>query len=90
MVISNKRIGVIALLGVIPLLIPLIAMLFTEEVNWTFFDFTIAVLLLIALGLIIEFVRKTVKKTFLRRGLIIFCAATFTLFWVELAVGIFN
>ena len=90
MVISNKRIGVIMLLGITPLLIPLIAMQFTDEVNWTFFDFSIAALLLMVLGLVIELVRTTVKESFLRGALIVFCGAIFALLWAELAVGIFN
>ena len=43
------------------LLVPLIAMQFTEEVNWSVFDFMIMGTLLFALGATLEYVRAHVK-----------------------------
>lgn len=71
------------------LLIPLVAMQFTHEVNWTLLDFVAAGVLLLGTGLLCELVLRKVKTTRLR---IILCAAILLLLfiiWIELAVGIF-
>jgi len=87
---KNKRLVIIPSVVMFPLLVPLIAMQFTSEVNWTFFDFIVAAFLLfiaaMAVGLII---RKVKDKTYR----IIFSAvvlALFLLIWAEIAVGIFG
>jgi len=87
---KNKRLVIIPSVVVFPLLVPLIAMQFTSEVNWTLFDFIVAAFLLfiaaMAVGLII---RKVKDKTYR----IIFSAvvlALFLLIWAEIAVGIFG
>ena len=70
------------------LLIPWIAMKFTDEVKWNWFDFLVAGTLLLGTGLICEVVLRTVKKIQYR---IAICAVIlFLLFivWAELAVGI--
>ncbi len=85
-----KRLVIIPSVVMFPLLVPLIAMQFTSEVNWTLFDFIVAAFLLfiaaMAVGLII---RKVKDKTYR----IIFSAvvlALFLLIWAEIAVGIFG
>ncbi|HKL33968.1 MAG TPA: hypothetical protein VJ919_15610 [Tangfeifania sp.] len=87
---KNKRLVIIPSVVMFPLLVPLIAMQFTSEVNWTLFDFIVAAFLLfiaaMAVGLII---RKVKDKTYR----IIFSAvvlALFLLIWAEIAVGIFG
>jgi len=63
-------------------------MQFTNEVNWTGFDFIVAGILLTGTGLVIELVLRKVKS---RRMRIIVCLVVlFILFlvWAELAVGI--
>jgi Kef-type K+ transport system membrane component KefB len=72
------------------LLIPLIAMQFTDEVNWTPSDFITAGLLLLSTALMCEFVMRKVNKTKHRTSLLIFILIVFLLIWVELAVGIFG
>lgn len=70
------------------LLIPWIAMKFTDEVKWNWFDFLVAGTLLLGTGLMCEVVLRTVKKIQYR---IAICAVIlFLLFivWAELAVGI--
>lgn len=70
------------------LLIPWIAMKFTDEVKWNWFDFLVAGTLLLGTGLICELVLRTVKKIQYR---IAICAVIlFLLFivWAELAVGL--
>ena len=87
---ENKRLIGIVLTVVVLLLIPLIAMQFTNEVNWTFFDFAVAGVLLLGTGFICELVIRKVKKTNHR---IILCGVILVallLIWIELAVGIFG
>lgn len=87
---KNKRL--IIMLGsiVLLLLIPLIAMQFTNEVDWGIFDFIIMGILLFATAVLCELVLRTVKKTGKR---LIICGVTLLalfLIWAELAVGIFG
>ncbi len=89
-VTKNKRLIAIVLTVAFLLLIPLIAMQFTDEVKWTLADFIVMGSLLLGTGLLCEFVIRNVK-TFSRRFAI--CAAillVFVLIWLELAVGIFG
>lgn len=75
---------------VLLLLIPLIGMQFTSEINWSLSDFIAMGILLLGLGFTCEFVfRKITNKTY-KLGLIALIAIVFLLIWVELAVGIFN
>ncbi|MBB1194440.1 hypothetical protein DNC80_12285 [Flavobacterium sp. SOK18b] len=88
--IENKRAIGIVLTVVLILLIPLIAMQFTNEVNWTLSDFVVAGVLLLGTGFICEFVMRKIKKT---RHRIILCGVillALLLFWIELAVGLFG
>jgi len=90
MIIQNKRLVVIVLVALLLLLIPLIAMQFTQEVKWTGLDFIAAAVLLLGTGLACELVLRRVKTTRLR---IAICAALLLLLlfiWAELAVGIFG
>lgn len=87
---QKKRLMVIILVVSFLLLIPFIAMQFTNEVNWSLFDFTAATILLVSGGLLCELVFIKVKKN---KHRIILCFALLLLFllvWVELAVGIFG
>ena len=87
---QNKRHLIIMLLVAILLLIPLIAMQFTDEVNWTLFDSVVAGALLLGTGLMCELVIRKVDKIKYR---IVICVALLfglLLIWAELAVGIFG
>ena len=90
MVLQNKRLFSIVILVAILLLIPLIAMQFSDEVNWKLADFVIAGVLLFGTGLICEFVMRKVKKKENRIALIVVIIALLLLIWAELAVGIFG
>lgn len=72
------------------LLIPLIAMQFSNQVDWTAFDFLVAAILLFGTGLAIEFTIRTVSNP--KNRLIAIGAILIILFlvWAELAVGIFG
>ena len=90
MTIQNKRLIGILLAVAFILLIPLIAMQFTDEVDWKLFDFVIMGVLLLGTGLLCELVIRNVKK--LEHRILICGAILVALFlvWAELAVGIFG
>ena len=90
MIMQNKRLSIILLTVALLLLMPIIAMQFTNEVNWNVFDFIAAGVLLLGTGLLCELVIRKVKKP---RHRIVLCLAillALLLFWTELAVGIFG
>ena len=90
MIKQNKRLIGIVLTVAILLLIPLIAMQFTSEVDWTGSDFIIMGILLLGTGLLCELVMRKVKKPEYRFVLIAVILGAFFLIWAELAVGIFG
>ena len=72
------------------LLIPLIGMAITDEINWSLFDFIIMGSLLIFLSIGINFVSnrtKNLKNRYLYIGILVLI---FTFIWAELALGIFG
>jgi hypothetical protein len=72
------------------LLIPLIGMIFTDEINWSLFDFIIMGFLLIGLGMGIHLVSTRTKNLKVRIFYILIVFLLFLLIWAELAVGIFG
>ncbi len=78
----------LTLIGIL-LLIPLIAMQFSQEVNWSISDFVIMGFLLFALGSAIILLQNIKNKKY-RFLFIAMAFATFLLIWAEMAVGIFN
>lgn len=90
MTIQNKRLGGILLFATIILIIPIIAMQFSKEVNWTLSDFIVAGTLLFGTGLLLELVLRKVKKIRTRIILFSIFIASLLLTWIELAVGIFG
>ncbi len=90
MTIQNKRLSIILLTVAFLLLIPLIAMQFTNEVNWSFFDFIVAGLLLIGTGLAFELVMRKIRKPRYRIAVFATILIVLVLIWVELAVGFFG
>lgn|SRR5690554_6837669 len=87
---KNKRLLIILLSIALLLLAPLIAMQFTEEVNWDFFDFLVMGFLLLVTGLSFELVLRKVQKTTHRYILCAIILVMLFLIWAELAVGIFG
>lgn len=89
-VTPNQRLkGIVFLTGSL-LLIPLIAMQFTQEVKWDLFDFIVAGVLLLGTGLLCELVIRTIRSTKNRILLCGFVLFVLFLVWAELAVGIFG
>lgn len=87
---KSKTLIAIVLAVVLLLLIPLIAMQFTNEVNWNLLDFAVAAVLLLSTGLMCEFVLRKVNKINHRIALFIVILVAVLLIWAELAVGIFG
>ncbi len=85
---QNKRLILILAAVPILLLLPLIAMQFSNEVDWRIQDFAIMGVLLLCSGLLCDLILRKIKR---RKGKIILCAIVlivFLLLWAELAVGI--
>ena len=70
--------------------IPLMAMQFTKEVNWTISDFLVMGILLFTTVFTIDFVLKKFKTLKSRLILIVGIVVLLALVWAELAVGIFG
>jgi hypothetical protein len=87
---KNKRLFGIVLTVASILLIPLIAMQFTDEVKWNLPDFLIMGVLLLGTGLMCEFVIRKVKKLEHRIAICGGILVALFLIWAELAVGIFG
>jgi Kef-type K+ transport system membrane component KefB len=84
-----KRLLVIVLAVAGILLVPLIAMQFTREVQWTAVDFLVAAVLLLAAGLSFEFLsRRSTPRGLVFIGITV--GVVLAVVWLELAVGIFG
>ncbi len=70
------------------LLLPLIAMQFTDEVQWTAFDFIFAGALIYGTGFVLELAVRTTRNTAYRVAVGIALTATFLIIWISGAVGI--
>jgi len=89
-VMLDKRLKIFFVIILILLTIPFVAMQFTNEVNWSPFDFIIAGVLLGTTALICDF---SIRKIHSLKHRVIVCLAILTillLIWIEIAVGIFN
>ena len=88
---QNKNIGRIALATAFMLLLPLLAMQFTDEVVWDLADFVVAGVLLFGAGLTYELVARRARKagnTAYRAAVGAAVATALILVWMNLAVGI--
>lgn len=86
---TKRQIGLLTVAAVL-LCIPLIAMQFTNEVNWDFFDFIVAAVLLFGTAMLLGVILNRIKS---RRNRILFAVVLlvfFLLVWAELAVGLFG
>lgn len=90
MFLQHKRLNLILLTVLGLLIIPFLAMQFTEEVRWTLSDFIVAGALLLGTGLLVELVLRKVSRTKYRIALCVAILASLLLVWAELAVGIFG
>lgn len=78
--------GIVALI----LFVPFTAMQFTQEVNWSLFDFVLAAGLLLGAGFAIDFTIRKLKGSTSKIFVIAAIALAFILVWAELALGLFG
>ena len=57
----NKRLAYIIITVTVILLVPAIAMQFSDEVNWTTFDFIMAAIVLYGFGFLFEIAARKIK-----------------------------
>jgi len=86
----GKSLLAVALVTAAVLMIPLVAMQFTNEVNWTGSDFVAAGVLLALAGLVLTFALHTVRSAKSRLLAIGLVGLGFLYCWAEMAVGIFT
>ncbi len=86
----GKSLLTIALVTAAILMIPLVAMQFTSEVNWTASDFVIMGIMLSLTGLGLTFALRKVRTPKGRLIAIGLIGLGFLYCWAELAVGIFT
>jgi len=86
----NKKLKIFLTAVAILLLIPFIAMQFTDEVSWTIFDFIVMGILLLSTSILCELTIRKVTKIKHRIAICIVILAAFLIIWAELAVGIFG
>jgi hypothetical protein len=85
---SGTRIGIWLTGVVVLLMVPLVAMQFTDEVNWNVFDFVFAGALLTGTGVAFELAARKTGDGAYRTGVGFALAAAFLLIWVNGAVGL--
>jgi len=78
------------LLAISLLMVPLVAMQFSDEVNWAISDFVFAAVLLIGTGLAFEGVLRLTQDRKKRLAAAAGLTLVFLLIWAEGAVGVFG
>lgn len=84
----RRQMAYVAMATVALLMIPLVAMQFTGEVNWTPFDFIVMGTLLIGTGLTYVLISRVSDSLAFRAGVAVAAVTGLLLIWVNLAVGI--
>ncbi len=87
---KQKDFAIVAVATVLVLLVPLVAMQFTDEVNWTPGDFLIGGGLLFGTGLFGVFLWRKLGSSPFRYAAVGLLALALLLVWAELAVGLFG
>lgn len=85
---QNKRLIGIVFAIVVLLSIPLVAMQFTDEVDWSVGDFVVMGFLLFGTGLTYEYAARKAGNTAYRAAVGVALVTAFLLTWINLAVGI--
>jgi len=84
----TKRLSVWAVVVALILLIPLVAMQFTEEVNWDLFDFAFMGTLLFGSALTYELIARKMSNVAYRAAVGVAVVTAVLLVWINGAVGI--
>lgn len=85
---KKKNIIIIAVVTACILMIPLVAMQFTEEVNWSLSDFIIMGTLIFGTGVVYDWISSRGNNKLYRIAVSIAVFTVFLLTWVNMAVGI--
>lgn len=88
--IINRRFTLLIAAAAALLSIPLVAMQFTSEVNWSASDFLVGGILLFGTAIFIELTLRFAKGRLSRMLLCALILLIAFLLWAELAVGIFG
>lgn len=86
----RKSIGVIALATGLLLLVPLVAMHFTDEVSWDAADFIVGGSLLFGAGMTYVFAARPARRRSQRAAIAAAVLCGLAVVWAELAVGLFR
>lgn len=89
-ILMQKSILRVVLVTALILAVPLVAMQFTNEVDWDIRDFTIIGALLLVTGFTYELGVKRIKNVNYRTMAGLALLAALFLIWAELAVGVFG
>ncbi len=87
---QNKIIAWLAVATGLMLLVPLVAMQFTSEVDWGPLDFIIMGMLIFGTGLAFVLAARKTEDALKRVAIGVVLALAFLLIWAELAVGVFG
>lgn len=87
---KSQRRKIIAGVIVVFLMLPVIGMMISENVNWSIADFVIAAILLSIGGLGVDLIFSKLKTRRARILTLIIVFVLFALVWGELAVGLFG
>lgn len=90
MLLKNKRLTAIVLSVAVLLMLRLVTIQFSSEVNWSPFDFVVAGVLLLGTGMLCELVIRNVRRFNQRIAVFALLLVVLFLVWAELAVGIFG
>lgn len=84
----NRSILYVGVVTTLLLMVPLVAMQFTDQVKWTIIDFVLMGVLLFGTGSLFVVVIRHGENIIYRAGMAVAVGATFLMIWVNLAVGL--
>jgi hypothetical protein len=84
----SKSLGFVALVTALILSVPLIAMQFTTEVDWSIGDFIVMGLLIFGTGFAYVLVTRLISNLVFRIAIAFALCTTFFMIWANLAVGL--
>lgn len=87
---QNKDVASVFVVTAAILLIPFVAMQFSDEWDWNLFDFVVIGTLLVGTGLLMVLASRKVKNIHYRVVIVAALLIALLLAWAELAVGIFG
>ncbi|NNE26433.1 MAG: hypothetical protein HKN09_06285 [Saprospiraceae bacterium] len=85
---TTRNLSIWAIIVLCLLMIPKVAMQYSNEVNWDLTDFVLMGSILFGMGVIYEFISRKSNLTVYRAALAVAILSAFLLFWVNAAVGI--